>query len=131
MQGTKGLHSTPAPVFESKEPHGAGRSTRQVLPRKQAVRIRLAGRREGATRMKKALALLVGIALILHITVAAPASGVVSKQATSTAVPDVLVAAKATPKRHKAIRAAYTKKGNWYRYGGNGPSSFDCSGLVA
>jgi cell wall-associated NlpC family hydrolase len=41
------------------------------------------------------------------------------------------VPAKAAPlKRHIAMRAALSKAGGWYRYGGNGPSSYDCSGLV-
>jgi cell wall-associated NlpC family hydrolase len=30
----------------------------------------------------------------------------------------------------KAVKYAYAQIGDWYRYGGNGPSRWDCSGLV-
>lgn len=36
----------------------------------------------------------------------------------------------ATSKRHKAIKWAKTQRGKRYCYGGNGPSCYDCSGLV-
>lgn len=38
--------------------------------------------------------------------------------------------AAATPKRHTAMRFNYAQRGDWYLYGGNGPSRWDCSGLV-
>lgn len=38
--------------------------------------------------------------------------------------------AAASKPRHRAMRFAISKRGGWYRYGGNGPSSYDCSGLV-
>jgi len=39
-------------------------------------------------------------------------------------------AKKRTPKRYIAMRFAKTQKGDPYRWGGTGPSSWDCSGLV-
>lgn len=36
----------------------------------------------------------------------------------------------ATPKRHVAIKYAKAQRGDWYKYGGTGPSRWDCSGLV-
>lgn len=54
-----------------------------------------------------------------------PTSDVVghSKQATVASV-------SSTPKRHTAMRWAKTQKGDRYCYGGNGPSCWDCSGIV-
>lgn len=40
-----------------------------------------------------------------------------------------LIASKITP-RTTAYARAKTQKGDWYRYGGNGPSTWDCSGLT-
>lgn len=37
---------------------------------------------------------------------------------------------KKTPRREAAYYKARTQKGDWYRYGGTGPSTWDCSGLV-
>lgn len=41
-----------------------------------------------------------------------------------------LTSARATPKRHIAMRFNYAQRGEWYRYGATGPSTWDCSGLV-
>jgi cell wall-associated NlpC family hydrolase len=63
-----------------------------------------------------------GVAGIVTVCTIQPVE--TSKQVTAVA------AVSATPKRHIAMRYALSKKGGWYRYGGNGPSSYDCSGLV-
>jgi cell wall-associated NlpC family hydrolase len=36
-----------------------------------------------------------------------------------------------TPARHVAMRFALAQRGDVYRYGGSGPSGWDCSGLVS
>jgi cell wall-associated NlpC family hydrolase len=56
--------------------------------------------------------------------------------ATASVAPTTVVAAAQTKaaapyKRHVAMRFALSKAGGWYSYGGNGPSSYDCSGLTA
>lgn len=48
----------------------------------------------------------------------------------SIAPQDVRLVAASTPKRHIAMRYAKAQEGDPYRYGGTGPSSWDCSGLV-
>lgn len=42
-----------------------------------------------------------------------------------------LVASYTTPKREIAFSYAKKQEGDWYSYGGNGPRTWDCSGLVA
>lgn len=51
-------------------------------------------------------------------------------QQAQAAIPATLVVAWTTPKRHIAMRFNYAQRGEWYRYGATGPSTWDCSGLV-
>lgn len=60
-------------------------------------------------------------ALTFSTVAAVPTFEAVSKQN---------VAEAATPKRHIAMKFNYSQRGDWYCYGGNGPSCWDCSGLV-
>ena len=46
------------------------------------------------------------------------------------AMPKVATLSLATQRRYGAMRFALSKKGGWYLWGGNGPSNYDCSGLV-
>jgi cell wall-associated NlpC family hydrolase len=70
--------------------------------------------------------------------VAAPAASAGTTQVASTQVAAVSQAAPAQSKvkltqKQKAARAvkfAYAHIGDWYRYGGNGPHRWDCSGLA-
>lgn len=45
-------------------------------------------------------------------------------------ITDVVMRATATPKRYVAMRWAESQRGKPYLYGGSGPGSYDCSGLV-
>jgi cell wall-associated NlpC family hydrolase len=68
---------------------------------------------------------------IITVALALQAFAVFNPPATASVVPtQVVAAAKAPYKRHVAMRFALSKAGGWYLYGGNGPSSYDCSGLV-
>lgn len=62
------------------------------------------------------------IALILLALVALIAASVVVSGNSAEAA--------TTPKRYTAMHFALAQMGKWYRYGGTGPSSYDCSGLV-
>lgn len=60
------------------------------------------------------------------VVASAPTQVTVSASKQGVALP-----ARAKPlKRHVAMRFALSKAGGWYRYGGNGPSNYDCSGLT-
>lgn len=66
------------------------------------------------------------------ITISAlPLSPLTDARVQPIAQPELrLTAASSTPKRWTAMRFARTKIGGWYLYGGNGPTRYDCSGLV-
>ncbi len=66
---------------------------------------------------------------------ATPAYAVAAPQAATTPqAPDAQVRQSSWSKRHtvglKAVANARKQIGKWYRYGGSGPKTFDCSGLV-
>lgn len=71
------------------------------------------------------------IALDAHPAAAAPVEGVSAKAAI---VPSAAIkpTARVTPytRPQKAIDFAYAQLGDRYRYGGTGPSAWDCSGLT-
>lgn len=48
----------------------------------------------------------------------------------STALSVTAASASTLNTGQKVLATAETKQGAWYKYGGNGPSTFDCSGLV-
>lgn len=48
----------------------------------------------------------------------------------SYGAPAALPQSRATQMRHSAMRWAKTQEGKWYCRAGNGPSCYDCSGLV-
>jgi len=79
------------------------------------------GRSWSARAIALAVALFTLLAVGLYISQRAQAATPVKANAA--------VASKSV-KRSSAYRYALTQKGDWYRYGGNGPSSWDCSGLV-
>jgi cell wall-associated NlpC family hydrolase len=66
-----------------------------------------------------------GAAITMVTAYQAPSVASVPDRATATVSKQA-----ATPKRHVAMRFALSKAGGSYRYGGNGPSSYDCSGLT-
>jgi len=55
---------------------------------------------------------------------------VVNKAAVTQLASSTSVAASSTPKRITAYKYAKTQQGDRYQYGGNGPNTWDCSGLV-
>jgi cell wall-associated NlpC family hydrolase len=72
-----------------------------------------------------------GAALTMITAYQVPSIAGIPDRASVTVSERVAVPAKAAPlKRHVAMRFALSKAGGWYRYGGNGPSSYDCSGLT-
>lgn len=79
--------------------------------------------------MSRLTRLLVAALYALALTVTGsltPASG--SDTGRVTAAPSVSLVAMTS--RTTALARAKTKEGGWYRYGGNGPRDYDCSGLV-
>lgn len=53
----------------------------------------------------------------------------VTRNQAVTVVPAATVSAASTPKRLRSLNYALKQKGDPYRYGATGPSSWDCSGL--
>jgi cell wall-associated NlpC family hydrolase len=64
----------------------------------------------------------------------APAAHAAAPQSVTTPLAASAKAKQSWSKRHavglKAVAVARKQIGKWYRYGGNGPKTFDCSGLV-
>lgn len=76
------------------------------------------------------LAVLASTLVALLACLSGPGHAVTrSKQSLPQTVSAAATTASAA-KRASAFSFAWSKRGGWYRYGGNGPSSYDCSGLV-
>ena len=75
-----------------------------------------------------AIVIAAGFILPLHIVTATPITS--AAVAAAKVAPVVSRVQTAQQKRYSAMRFALSKKGGWYLYGGNGPTRYDCSGLV-
>lgn len=80
--------------------------------------------------LRKLLPALMSLCAAVTITAAYKAPATATTASELTVRPAVAAASAAPLKRHVAMRFALSKAGGWYRYGGNGPRNYDCSGIV-
>lgn len=90
-------------------------------------------------RLRLAGGIVAAGAVLAPVALTAPSAGAATPEVTDTALPAAAVVKaqkkqKSWSRRHKvglkAVAVARRQIGKWYRYGGNGPKTFDCSGLV-
>lgn len=80
--------------------------------------------------MRRLITVVLAAILVVCTGLSAPAHSKAGRAQARTGAA-TLVAASSTPKRVTAYNYAKKQKGDPYKYGGNGPNSWDCSGLTS